>query len=283
MRTVFWVCGSLLFLHTVAHTNTVVNHFILNESRSKTIEAFLPFDLEFTYGAAIYLAMADALFPDAQTPEMENHSQIAHAILDEMIFRGNRLANERKAELMHLETLFQEFRRQMDLRPGLPGPEQPEGNEHMQGKDDNANPNHNHPGASPSNNIGQTVGRLGSSILPSPVPISAGATSITNISNAVTGVEVGPKTAVSMVSVGNGNDYGQADGHGTDQFSPSMLLSTPSGAAATANASDSNMEFLDTIGISAHEFLSIVDQIEHHDSRSMLDLQGPGREEDGDG
>ncbi|KAK2761328.1 hypothetical protein FQN54_001850 [Arachnomyces sp. PD_36] len=78
------------------------------------LEVFLPFDLEFTYAAAIHLTMANALFP--RVPESQTSSQDAHSILDEMIRKGNRLAEVRKKELAHLESLFQELQDRIERR-----------------------------------------------------------------------------------------------------------------------------------------------------------------------
>ncbi len=82
-----------------------VSHYDLLQANSA--ELFLPFDLEFTYGAAVYLAMANTLFP--ATDESTLHSQAAHAILDEMISKGNKVASMRKKELDHLQSLFSEL------------------------------------------------------------------------------------------------------------------------------------------------------------------------------
>ncbi|KAL4895512.1 Zn(II)2Cys6 transcription factor [Aspergillus ambiguus] len=71
------------------------------------LEVFLPFDLEFTYAAAIHLTMGNALFqPDAVA---QSYSEQGHKILDEMISRGNKIARVRKNELKHLERLFHEL------------------------------------------------------------------------------------------------------------------------------------------------------------------------------
>ena len=68
---------------------------------------FLPFELEFAYGAAIHLLMANTLFPHAT--EHNTFSEEAHSIFDEMICKGNRLASSRKTEFAHLEGLFREL------------------------------------------------------------------------------------------------------------------------------------------------------------------------------
>lgn len=63
--------------------------------------------MEVTYGAALHLMIANSLFPSA-TDEHDYHQE-AHSILDEMIFKGNKLAAARKEELSHLEGLFSEL------------------------------------------------------------------------------------------------------------------------------------------------------------------------------
>ncbi|PWY87950.1 Zn(II)2Cys6 transcription factor [Aspergillus sclerotioniger CBS 115572] len=69
------------------------------------LEVFLPFDLEFTYAAALHLTMGNTLFPpDIAT---QSYSHLAHQVLDEMISRGNKVARLRKSELTRLEGLFQ--------------------------------------------------------------------------------------------------------------------------------------------------------------------------------
>ena len=57
--------------------------------------------------AAIHLAMANTLFP--RVTEGQGYRKEAHAILDEMITKGNRVAEVRKAELIHLENLMMEL------------------------------------------------------------------------------------------------------------------------------------------------------------------------------
>lgn len=79
-------------------------------------EVFLPYDLEFTFGAALHLTMVSALFPNL--PDDQGHSQLAHGILADMISRGNRVAVVRLAELEHLEMLCRELVAQVQ-RQGL--------------------------------------------------------------------------------------------------------------------------------------------------------------------
>ncbi|KAL4894954.1 fungal-specific transcription factor domain-containing protein [Aspergillus ambiguus] len=71
------------------------------------LEIFLPFELEFTYAAALHLTMANALFPPVA--DDQTYSKTAHWILDEMIRGGNKVAEARKAELRCIEGLFEEF------------------------------------------------------------------------------------------------------------------------------------------------------------------------------
>lgn len=70
-------------------------------------EVFLLYNLEFTYAAAIHLAMAKALFPEAVNGQTS--VQEAHSILDQMISNGNRIAEVGKEELLCLESLFLEL------------------------------------------------------------------------------------------------------------------------------------------------------------------------------
>lgn len=78
------------------------------------LEAFLPFDLEFIYAAAVHLIMADALFANGAEGNSSVHH--AHASLDEMISKGNRVAEVRKGELVRLQSLCQELEKQSDQR-----------------------------------------------------------------------------------------------------------------------------------------------------------------------
>ncbi|KAJ5702043.1 hypothetical protein N7488_009591 [Penicillium malachiteum] len=68
------------------------------------LEVFLLYNLEFTYAAAIHLAMASALFPEAL--DGQAFAEEAHSILDQMISNGNKVAQMRKEELIHVERLF---------------------------------------------------------------------------------------------------------------------------------------------------------------------------------
>jgi proline utilization trans-activator len=72
------------------------------------VEVFLPFDLDFLCAASVQLLMASAIFPH-MTENQPGNQRDAHLIFDEMIRKGNRVAETRKAELNFLELLFQEF------------------------------------------------------------------------------------------------------------------------------------------------------------------------------
>ena len=50
--------------------------------------------------------MANAVFPGT---DEHDYAQLTMALLDEMINRGNKVAEVRKSELMHLQTLCQEL------------------------------------------------------------------------------------------------------------------------------------------------------------------------------
>jgi proline utilization trans-activator len=75
-------------------------------------EVFLPFDLEFTYGAALHLIMASTLFHSVANDQ--DFAAKAHEILDELIYKGNRVAQARKTELLNLQNLCLELNRQSE-------------------------------------------------------------------------------------------------------------------------------------------------------------------------
>jgi hypothetical protein len=64
--------------------------------------------MEFTYGAALHIAMASILFPTV-TEGQQASLQDAYSILDQMIDKGNKLASARKSELVQLEMLFRDL------------------------------------------------------------------------------------------------------------------------------------------------------------------------------
>lgn len=72
------------------------------------IETFLPFDLEFAFSAALHLTIAHTLF-QFDDASAKHHTDTAHQILDQLISCGNRIAEVRKTELLHMQSLFHEF------------------------------------------------------------------------------------------------------------------------------------------------------------------------------
>lgn len=74
----------------------------------KTTEAFLPFDLEFLYAAALHLLMASAVFPGMANSQPYNLRD-AHLIFDELVRKGNQVAEARESQLIFLEIAFEEF------------------------------------------------------------------------------------------------------------------------------------------------------------------------------
>ncbi|KAM0370557.1 hypothetical protein ACHAO7_008624 [Fusarium culmorum] len=80
-------------------------------SEYNLLEVFLPYDIEFTFGAALHLNMATALFPGVADDQNSRH--LVHQLLDNMIARGNRLAKVRKQELVYLESQCQELATQV--------------------------------------------------------------------------------------------------------------------------------------------------------------------------
>ncbi|KAL4996464.1 hypothetical protein BDV10DRAFT_202384 [Aspergillus recurvatus] len=108
----------------VAPTNALISAGIKSAAKTLQIladedsllEVFLPFDMEFTYAAALHVTMASALFPNITESQDYIDIQDAYAILDQMVARGNRLAGARKTELVQLETLFRELSARIEWR-----------------------------------------------------------------------------------------------------------------------------------------------------------------------
>ncbi|KAJ0414775.1 hypothetical protein BJY00DRAFT_305383 [Aspergillus carlsbadensis] len=107
----------------VAPTNALISAGIKSASKTLQIltdedsllETFLPFDMEFTYGAALHIAMAGVLFPSV-TESQQSSLQDAYCILDQMIDKGNKLASARKSELVQLEVLFRDLAGRIESR-----------------------------------------------------------------------------------------------------------------------------------------------------------------------
>jgi proline utilization trans-activator len=79
------------------------------------LQMFLPFDLEYTFGATLHLAMANILFPDL---EQENQACFDNmqGLMNRMVRRGNKLALVRKQELSHLDILLSELSKRTSQR-----------------------------------------------------------------------------------------------------------------------------------------------------------------------
>ena len=148
--------------------------------------------------------MANALFP--QEADGPTHIKEAYSILDGLICNGNKVAEMRKEELVHLESLFQELATRahsQGLQPlTLRTPENPEGKP-------------------PGNNIGE------------------GDSSAREKQQEV---EPAPENGLMDIPMPGYYDPSQS----ADMQMPSV-------------------EFLNSIGISSAEFLSIVDEIGHPD------------------
>lgn len=93
--------------------NTLLYHGHAQRADRNCSETFLPFDLEFTYGAALALIMTHFLFLDI-VPEESVLAQ-ANSIFKEITSKGNMLARVRQQELQWLEGLFEDFKRREEF------------------------------------------------------------------------------------------------------------------------------------------------------------------------
>ncbi|KAH8432764.1 putative C6 transcription factor [Aspergillus melleus] len=83
---------------------------ILSALRDQNIlETFLPFDLENLFSSFFVLSLISAILPD--TLPDPNYREMGFSLLDEMISRGNRVAQIRKSEIELLEELVQPMTR----------------------------------------------------------------------------------------------------------------------------------------------------------------------------
>ncbi|KAK2616747.1 hypothetical protein QQS21_000359 [Conoideocrella luteorostrata] len=71
------------------------------------LEVFLPYDVEFTFGSALQLTVASAVFPNVV--DYKWFRQSAQTTLNKLVDRGSRLAATRAAELQFLEELCDEL------------------------------------------------------------------------------------------------------------------------------------------------------------------------------
>lgn len=189
-----------------------------------------------TYAAALYLTLSNTLFFPSSTDTESTYSHAAHAILDELVLSGNRVAAARKRELSRIEALFEEFARRV-RREGLRLLTLSD-----QGLTDATQLNLNVSADSHLPGMASEVGVVSPDILRVP---SLGATG---------------STSTSTLFHGNGNGNGNVGPGPVDTVDP---------AAAPAS-----VEFLESIGISSYEFLSIVEQINHPEiSYGELDVR----------
>lgn len=202
------------------------------------VEVFLPFDMEFTYGAAMHVTMAGALFPNVT--EGQDYIREAYCILDQMTQRGNKLAAARKSELVSLEKLFQELAARIEYR-GL------------------------------ETLILPTVAQSDTTL-----PERAGDTLYqTSGSGRFEHGDPGPGTGAGAgdPSLGNPGDstIPLSTGISADPGTPSILTPAP------------DMDFLDSIGISSYDFLSLVNQIGNTEGLGVLDSLEPRGEGEWEG
>lgn len=80
-------------------------------------ETFLPFDLENLFSAAFVLSMVSAILPG--TLPDHSYRDMSFSLLDDMVARGNRVAQFRKSEIELLEELVQPL-----FSPSTPSPQQ---------------------------------------------------------------------------------------------------------------------------------------------------------------
>lgn len=78
-----------------------------NRKTDKYQETFLPFDLEFAFSSVLHLTIAYALFHS--DPADYEHIKGAQKIFDRLVSGGNRVAEARRADLTHIQSLFQVF------------------------------------------------------------------------------------------------------------------------------------------------------------------------------
>jgi proline utilization trans-activator len=78
-----------------------------HDCTNAVLETFLPYDVEFTYAAALHLTLANTVFQSGGNGE--TYSQNAHSILDDIISGGNKVAEARKGELVRIEDLCKEL------------------------------------------------------------------------------------------------------------------------------------------------------------------------------
>ncbi|BCS23913.1 Zn(II)2Cys6 transcription factor [Aspergillus puulaauensis] len=195
------------------------------------LETFLPFDLEMTYAAALYLTLSNALFFPSSADTDRAYSRAAHEILDELVLSGNRVAGARKRELTRIEGLFQEFARRVEQE-------------------------------------GLRLLTLSDQGLPD-------ATQLNVDINTNAPAEMGLVSAAALQTPSSSSNAASTLFHGHGHANPSSVEPVDSAPAPAS------VEFLESIGISSYEFLSIVEQIDHPgisvgELDVRPDLLGPG-------
>jgi proline utilization trans-activator len=156
--------------------------------------------------------MAGAIFPDMGDSQPFNQRD-AHILIDDLVQKGNRVAEARKAELVFLETAFQEFTRRVQQQ-GLQTMSWSDAVEDSRmdindGTEPTTHPHQMADGSAMSQPMSGTEGAMPASL---------------------------------------------TDSDGVPQMGLSTVPQTPADAA-----------FLDNIGISADDFLNIVDQMASED------------------
>lgn len=92
-----------------AESATTITSSLSTLAEHDQIEAFLPFELEYLFAAAMLLCILSALLPD-YVPD-HTWSRKSRFVLDVMIKKRNAVAQLRKSELDQLEALLTPFRR----------------------------------------------------------------------------------------------------------------------------------------------------------------------------
>ena len=103
--------SSLMRTFVATGTQSAVRSIQLlsNLTNQDLLDTFLPFDLEFTIGASVFLTLANSTFPGSLDEIELNHQEAAHRLLGYMASIGNRVAQVRQAELQHMEAAFMEL------------------------------------------------------------------------------------------------------------------------------------------------------------------------------
>jgi proline utilization trans-activator len=96
-------------VHTSAESAMTITSSLSALAEHDQLQAFLPFELEYAFAAAMLLCILNALLPD-YVPD-HTWSRKSRFVLDTMIKKRNLVAQLRKSELDQLEALLTPFRR----------------------------------------------------------------------------------------------------------------------------------------------------------------------------